>query len=91
MCGPIRRCGPWVLLVMAMAPGVAVAQEQTPLDIDDWHEAVYGAVPQPPEDTGLSIGLYPGLSAVLGSPNVFIAWTKAARVNPVAPVWDWPL
>jgi hypothetical protein len=69
MAGALGRCGLW-LAVAVMSAATVSAQQDRPFDIDEWHEAVYGAVPKPAEDRGFAIGLYPGASAVLGTPNI---------------------
>ena len=59
-----------VVALSLLAP--AFAEEDQPFDIDQWHSTLYGDGVDVQGDRGLLIGLYPGVSGVLGFPN-FVA------------------
>jgi hypothetical protein len=54
---------------MLLAATTAVGQDAAPFDVDLWHQMLYGGHTDP-EDREVLLGLYPGASVVLGSPNV---------------------
>lgn len=58
--------GSVVLLLLAVC-GAATAQD--PIDLDAWHAANADPAPDEPRE-GFSLGLYPGVSGVLGAPNL---------------------
>lgn len=56
-------------LVLLLVAGCGAATAQAMSDLDDWHPAV--ADPATDEaGSGFSLGLYPGVSGVLGAPNL---------------------
>jgi hypothetical protein len=59
--------GSLVVLLVA-ACGVAIARD--PIDLDAWHAENADPAPEEPR-AGYSLGVYPGVSGVLGAPNLF--------------------
>lgn len=57
----------WVMVLLVAMCGAATAQER--IDLDAWHAENPAPDPDQP-NAGYSLGLYPGVSGVLGAPNL---------------------
>ena len=67
--------GRFLLIVVAVLVLIepASAEEEQPFDVDRWHETLYGSGADPQNGREVLIGLYPGVSGVLGAPEI-VSW-----------------
>lgn len=79
-----------LLAGLVVGGGLATAHDEAPVDLDAWHAELGTADDPPVEDAGrqLVLGLYPGVSAVLGLPdvvsvqgNVFVSLSDSSRFS----------
>ena len=62
----------WIVggsLVVLLVAACGAATAQDPIDLDAWHAESADPAPDEPR-AGFSLGLYPGVSGVLGAPNL---------------------
>jgi hypothetical protein len=58
-----------IVVVVLLAANTGNVVAESPLDVDSWH-AEYGQVEADEESGRFGLGLYPGVSGVLGLPNL---------------------
>ena len=72
-----RAATGWLVLLLLAGRGIATAQ--VPKGLDDWREENLELGPAEPHP-GFSLGLYPGVSGVIGAPNL-VSYQYAAYLS----------